>query len=450
MARFTQPDAGAPIALNFPTIERATLVNGLRLWAIPQSTVPIASVVLVIPRGTRQDPSSKPGLASLTADLVDEGAGARDAIGLADAFSRLGASVDVEAGADATSISVGVVSRSIGPALDLVADMALRPRFELTDFERVRELRLSRLRQLSRSPGTLADRALVEAIFAGHGYGHGTMGTTRFLTDVTLDDAREFWQRAYGPAGATLIVTGQFDVGSVFGLARQAFESWTSDAAGDAAIVSTSLPPDRRVLFVDRPGAPQSELRIGHLGPPRKTEAYHALLMLNAILGGQFTSRLNRKLRESKGLTYGVRTSFDFRQVAGAFSCETNVQGDRTAEAVGDVLQEFADIRRVGAVGADELQRARAALTRGYVRNFETPGQIARAALQLVTFDLDDKTFDRFVPAIEGTTAGEVEAAAVEFIRPAEATVVVVGDAAACRASLDDLGRDVVLTTPEM
>ena len=198
-----------------------------------------------------------------------------------------------------------------------------------------------------------------------------------------------------------------------------------------------------RILLVDRPGAPQCEVRVGHFGPPRRVEGYHAIVTVNALVGGQFTSRINRRLREEKGVTYGARSAFDFRRAAGLFSCETSVQADRTAEAVDDILAELENVRREGAVEADELDRAKASLTRGYVRSFETASQLVRAAALLVTYGLDDSTFDRFVPSVDALTAADVEAAARKFIRPAEATVVVVGDASQCRETLEGLGRPV-------
>jgi predicted Zn-dependent peptidase len=178
-------------------------------------------------------------------------------------------------------------------------------------------------------------------------------------------------------------------------------------------------------------------------------DGYHAIVTVNALVGGQFTSRINRRLREEKGVTYGARSAFDFRRAAGLFSCETSVQADRTAEAVEDILAELEDVRREGAVEDDELDRAKASLTRGYVRSFETASQLVRAAALLVTYGLDEGTFDRFVPGVDSLTAADVEAAARKFIRPVDATVVVVGDASRCRDTLEALGRPVEAVAPE-
>jgi predicted Zn-dependent peptidase len=447
-SRFDRPSAGDPTPIRFPPIARARLDNGLGVWSIAHRGVPVATATLVIARGTGDDPPDRHGLASLTGDLLDEGAGARDAIALAEAFARIGTQLGVDVGPDATVLSVSGLARCLPEALALMADVAIRPRLEARDFARVRELRLSRLRQLSRSAATMADRAYVTALFGAHPYGHGALGTSASLDAITLDDTRAFWSRMFGPVPATLIVAGDVQTADVVEAAARVFGDWTRPAIDLPRTAEPEVAADPRILLVDRPGAPQSELRIGHVGPPRLTPAYHALVALNAVIGGQFTSRINRRLREEKGVTYGARTSFDFRRVAGTFSCDTSVQANATADAVADVLEEFESIRRTP-VPAHELAAAKASLTRGYVRNFETAGQLARAALQLATYGLADDIFDGFVPAVEAITGEDVRAAASAFVRPDAATIVVVGDAAACRASLERLDRPVVIAAPE-
>lgn len=447
--RFVPPASGSSTPVRFPPMLRDRLANGLAVWTIPHATVPALTALLVIPRGTGDDPSDRHGLASLAGDLVDEGAGTRNAIEVADAFGRLGAELEIDVGPDATMLSVTGLARSCDDVLGLLADIVMRPHLDEADFQRVRELRLSRLRQLRRSAGAAADRTFVSALFGSHAYGHGALGTTASLEAVTADDAREFWATMYGPAEATLILGGAVDPREAGVVVRRAFGEWRDGRQAPTLPAPPDGLPDPRVLLVDRPSAPQSELRIGHVGPERSTAAYHAIVTVNALLGGQFTSRINRRLREEKGITYGARTSFDFRRAAGTFSCETSVQADATAAAVADVLAEFDDIRRADSVGAEELGRAKASLTRGYVRHFETAGQLVRAAAQLVTYSLDEGTFDRFVSGIDAVTAADVHQTAARFVRPQETTVVVVGDAEICRQRLESLDRPVVVVTPE-
>ncbi len=451
MERFELPAIGAPGPITFPPISRATLDNGLRVWSIAHTSVPVVTAQLVIRRGAADDPADRPGLAGVTADLLDEAAGPYDAIQLAEAFAGLGSVLAIEVGSDVTTLGFTSVSRHFTSALALLAEVVMRPRFAEVDLTRVRELRLSRLRQLSSSASAAADRAFYRAVFDQHPYGHGVLGTTASLAAVTMNDIREFHAARYLPQEATLIVAGDIEHEAVAAAAVRALGAWpggrTLTFGGHAAAPSpTPMPP---VLFVPRPGASQSELRIGHLGPSRDVAAYHALIALNAALGGQFSSRLNATLREKKGLTYGVQTTFDFRRAAGTFACETSVQADGTGEAIRDVLAEFEAVRGSRAIDAAELSRAKAALTRGYARHFETAEQLARASVQLLTYGLDDRTFDRFVPSIEAITADDTAAAAREFVHPDRAVAVVVGDPDHCRPQLEALGRPVADVTPE-
>jgi zinc protease len=251
--RFIPPAPGRSTSIAFPPTAVETLSNGLAVRVIPMSTVPAVTVMLAVLRGTGNDPVHQPGLASLTGDLLDEGAGARDAIGVADAFVRLGAQLTIDVGPDVTSISVGALSRSLDAVFDLLADLVRRPHLAEPDFARVRELRLNRLRQLSRSAGTGADRIFVNSVFRGHPYGHGSLGTTAALEAFTPDDPRRFWSDMYAPELATLIVGGAIDAAEVIQAARRAFGGWTVGPGKGAPMSAAVPPPDPRFLVVNRP-----------------------------------------------------------------------------------------------------------------------------------------------------------------------------------------------------
>jgi zinc protease len=449
--RFVLPRVGPPAAVRFPPITRERLANGLRIWSIAQTAVPVVTVVLLVNSGSADDSPERSGLAGVAADLLDEGAGGRDAIALAEAFARLGSHLAIDVGADVTSMSLTTLARFFAPALGLLADVVTRPHLDEADLARVRELRCNRLRQLSRSGSTVADRAFLAAVFGGHPYGHGVLGTTRSLDALSLDEVRAFHTRTWAPARATLIVAGAVTGGAVAEAARAAFGHWQGPgaAAGAEALPAVLAGQLAPVIFVDRPGAPQSELRVGHTAPARRTADYHPMVTLNAVLGGQFSSRINQNLRQRRGLTYGARTGFDFRRMAGSFVCETSVAADATAPAALEILGEFDAVRSTRPVTGDELAHAQSSLTRGYVKNFETAEQLARAAAQLSTYALNDDTFDRFVPAVEAVTADDVTSAARQYIRPDRCAIIVVGDGATCRKTLDQIGRPVEELTPE-
>jgi zinc protease len=439
--RFELPGVGAASSIVFPAMRRHALANGTRVWSIPHAGVPVVTITVVLDGGIAADPPDRHGLASLVGALVTEGAGGRDAIAMADAVARIGGHLAVESGADVTTVTMTTLAAQFEKGLDLVADVVRRPMFLAPDFDRARDLRRSRLIQASRSPATIADRAILAAIFGAHPYGHGAFGTTRSLEAMSLDQLHEHWAANWGPARATILVSGDVAAMRVEAAAANAFGDWTTDARPAAGFAAPGPNTERRILVVDRPGAPQSELRVGHHGPPRRTPDYHALLTLNALLGGQFTSRLNRNLRETRAITYGVRSAFDMRRVGGLFSCDTSVQADATADAVSEILRECREVSAERSIENDEVVRAKASLTRGYVRHFETASHLVRAMVQLVTHGLEPDVFDRFVPEVEALDAATLTRVARSALVPDQAAVVVVGDVDRVGASLEALDK---------
>ena len=431
----SQLPAPAPTrSFPFPAIEKSTLANGMRVWTVHHAQVPLVAFSLLVRRGAASDPPGQDGLAAVAADMLDEGSGSRSAIEMHEALARLGAQFDTDIGSDATVASVTVVSRFAQRALALLSDIVARPALRDDDFARVRQLRLHRLTQLRDMPSAVADRAFLKLLYGGHPYGHSPIGNETSLAAMHVDDVRTFHARAIRPSAATLIAVGDCDHGDIARLAAESFGDWNGTSDGDAAS-ATSLPHAARINVVPRPRAPQSELRIGQVAVGRDTPDYHALVVANTILGGQFVSRINLNLREDKGLTYGARTAFEFRRLPGPFVLQVSVQTSGTATAIDESISEIAGIRGPRPVTADELALGIAALTRGYARTFETGEQIGRAALQLALYDLPDDYFEQFVPRIERVTSDDVSRVMERHLDPARLTTLIVGD-------FDAIGRD--------
>ena len=446
-------------AFRFPSIAKQRLDTGLSVWTVEHRSVPVITVIALLGIGSGVDPDEQPGLASLTGDMLDEGAGPRSALEVNDALAAIGAQFDTEVGPDATILTLTTLTRFRDRALELLGDIVMRPRFDPHEFERVRHLRTNRLRQLRDLAPAVADRAFASLVYAGHPYGHLAIGTERALQGIELDDVVRFHQRAYRPADTTLIVVGDGTHAELAGAVLGSFGSWRGSPARDGALEASlqrcygpPLNASAGVAIVDRPGAAQSELRLGHVGVSRRSPDYHALLVLNMVLGGQFVSRINMNLREDKGYTYGARTAFDFRRGPGPFQLQVSVQTGVTGAAITEALRE---VRAVGSdrpVDPRELELARASLTRGYPRNFETADQIARSACQLALYELPDDYFERFVPTIEALDVAAIKHVASTHLLPDRLTAVVVGDRAAVEPQLATigLGRPVHLTLEEI
>jgi zinc protease len=433
------PAPGPTRAFAFPAIEKSTLPNGLRVWTVRHTQVPVVAFTLLIRRGASSDPVGKDGLAAVTADMLDEGSGNRTAIEMHEALARLGAQFETDIGSDATVASLTVLSRFADRALELVSDMVARPAIREDDFARVRQLRLHRLTQMRDMPGVVADRAFLKLIYGAHPYGHSPIGSEASLTAMTVDDARAYHAGAIRPSAATLIAVGDCDHAGIVALTARSFSDWIGAGGADPA-AAISLPQAPRLNIVPRPDAPQSELRIGHVAAPRDTPDYHALVVANTILGGQFVSRINLNLREDKGLTYGARTAFEFRRLPGPFVLQGSVQTEGTGRAIEESIAEISGIRGPHPATPDELALGIAALTRGYARSFETAEQIGRGIMQLALYDLPDDYFAQFVPRIEQVTADEVSRVMTRHLDPARLTTLVVGDVDAIAPGLAGLG----------
>jgi predicted Zn-dependent peptidase len=439
------PALGPEPAFAFPEIRRRTLANGVRVWTVEHRDVPLATFLVVMPVGAAADPPDRPGLAAIVGDLLDEGSGDLDALGVHEALGQIGAHLETEVGADATLLDVTVLARHAARALALLADMLVRPRMDPADFDRVRELRLNRLVQLRDLPPALADRAFARVLYHEHPYGHTAIGTEESLRAMTASGAVDFHRGAYAPARATVIAVGDASHQELGDLVEAAFSSWGPEpphgnpGVSDPA-ASEPPPPRERLVLVHRPGAAQSELRIGHVAVPRSTPDYHAIVAMNMVLGGQFVSRINMNLREHKGYTYGARTGFDFRRGPGPFALQVSVQSDVTADAIRESFSELRAIRDERPVTRHELELGRAALTRGYPRNFETADHMARAAAQLALYSLPDDYFSTFVPRMLALTEEDATAAAARHIDPERLVTVIVGDRDRLGTSLESLG----------
>jgi zinc protease len=426
------PAIGAPPSIRFADIHKNRLDNQLVLWSAEHRSLPVVNFVLVLPAGSSADFEGYEGLAAITADMLDEGTGSLSAIDVNAAFARIGAQFDTDVSADATVFSVTALKKFAGPALSLMADCVIRPKLAMEDFERIRQLRLTRLVQIRDMPSAIADRAFMQLVYGSHPYAHMALGTEESLRQLSLETVRRFHTGLYAPSNATLIASGDISAAEFRNFAEEFFSSWgtgQSRVPEDAAMTPPPPMPAHRLVLVNKTGAAQTEIRIGEVGLARNTPDYHPLIVLNMILGGQFVSRINMKLRQEKGLTYGARTVFDFRRGRGPFMLQTSVQSDATAEAIKESLVEIHAIRTDRPPTSEEVEIAKAALTRGYARNFETAEQLARALAQLMLYGLPDDYFDTFTARVGEVTVDRAREVAVAHLDPDRLGIALVADA---------------------
>ncbi len=446
------PQLGPDPSFTFPAIVRHTLPNGLQVRTVEHHGIPLVTFVMQIEGGSGADTSGREGLAAVTGDMVDEGTGALSAIDVSDALARIGAEYDLEVGPDATVFTLSTLSRFAERGASILADLLTRPSLRQDDFDRVRQMRLDRLSQLKDLPPAVAERAFLRLLYGDHPYGHLSIGNDAALRGLTLPDVAAFHDSSFRPSRATLVAAGAMSHGELAKVAEAAFGHWADSGARAPLARAADLQPaassSPRLVVVPRESAAQSELRLGHLSARRDTPDYAALLVMNAVLGGQFVSRINLKLREEKGYTYGARTGFDWRRGLAPFSLQASVHTAATADAIRDSLNELDAIRGARPPSDHEMTLAKASLTRGYPRNFETAHQVARSVAQLALYSLPDTYFEDFIPRVHAAGASDVTQAAAKYVDPSRMTTLVVGDHAAIGDSLAALGLGDPLILP--
>ena len=424
--RSTPPDLGPPPKLILPPIQEFRLGNGLRVMLMEKHQVPVAQVTVLISAGTANDPSDRIGLAAMVADMMDEGAGDRDALELADAVSFLGARLSTSADRHTMSASLYTAVAKLGEALPLLADVVTRPTFPNTELERKRLSRLTALLQAHDEPRIVASVLFARAIYGAHPYGHPTIGTEASVRAMSVDDLRGFHDMYVTASNATVIVVGDVSRDAIRAELERAFGMWKT---GEAPTPTwPDMPPitRRHVLLVDKPGAAQSEIRIGRIGVVRLTDDYDALQVMNTVLGGSFTSRLNQNLREDKGWTYGARSSFAFDRLPGPFLASSAVQTDVTDKALEEFFKEFDAIRMP--VPRAELEGAKNYEALGFPSGFQSVRGVAANLEEIAIYDLSRDFFNRYVDGIRAVTQNDVRRVARQYVQPDRFVVVVVGD----------------------
>ena len=450
-SRSKPPALGPAPQLTLPPIQKRTLSNGLAVWVVEAHKVPLVQVNLLVHAGSGDDPAGKFGVASLTAAMLDEGAGSRSSLQIADEVEFLGADLGTSSSFDASAVRLNVPAARLAAALPIMADVALRPTFPQAELDRLRQERLTTLLQARDDAAQVAPLAFGRVVYgAMHRYGTAAMGTQATLKAFSTADLRSFHSAMYHPAGATLVVAGDIRADAVLPLLEKQFGGWKAAGKAPRTPISPAAQLTQpQVTIVDMPGSEQSQVRIGWVGVPRSTPDYFALQVLNTILGGSFTSRLNQNLREKNQYTYGASSRFDMRLSAGPFFAGAGIQTDKTADALREFFNELNAIGKP--VSAEELTKAKNYIALGFPSEFETIQDLASHLEEMIIYRLPDDYFARYVANVQAVTAEAVQKAAAAYIQPGRFAVVVAGDRKAIETGVRGLklGTVRVLTVDE-
>lgn len=446
--RSVPPEVGPPPGITLPDQVRFTLDNGLRVVLVERHQVPVVAVRLLMPGGGGAVEPHQAGLAILTADMLDEGTTTRSAMEIAEGVEGLGASLRSSAGWDVSTVSLRVVKPRVKGAFEILSDVLMNPSFPEEEMERVRREQLDRILQSMDEPSALANNAFANVLFGEeHVYGQPLGGTRTSVEALTREAVTTFYRDRYLANNSIMIIVGDIDEGETRELLDGTLAAWQTGSL--RSLVRPRMPdvPSGTIFVVDKPGAAQSEIRVGRIGVDRGTDDYFGLTVLNTVLGGSFTSRLNMRLREEKGYTYGAGSFFDMRRWEGPFVARSGVQSEVTDSAVVEFMRE---IRRIGEeeIPEDELTRGRNYLALSLPQQFESVSDIASRISELLLYGLPDDFYDTYVDRVVETDAAGIRALAERHLDPEEMVIVVAGDRATIEEPLRRLGIGEVVILP--
>jgi predicted Zn-dependent peptidase len=410
------------------------------------SKLPVVTVLALVDAGATGDPHGHEGVALLTARALAEGTEQSDGAELAERFERLGTALDTSADWDSTAARITVTTERLPDALVLLSEVICRASFPEREVERLRQERLAELLQQRAEPRGLADDMFGKFVYAADSrYAVPDGGTESTIARLGYDAVRAFYRDRYSPNSTTLIIAGDVAVESAHAMVAETFAAWTGQTVRHSVVIDRPAMVTRAVHVVGKADAPQSELRVGHVGVPRLHPDYFSIVVMNAILGGLFSSRINLNLREAHAYTYGAFSSFDWRRQAGPFTVSTAVRSDVTDASVHEILLEIDRLRESGVTDA-ELSLATSYLDGVFPIRFESTTAIATALASLVSYGLPDENFDTYRSKIRSMTATDVLQAARTHLRPEQLQIVAVGDPTVVQAPLEKLGVGPVLT----
>jgi zinc protease len=426
----TRPQPGPPRPYSFPRFERASLGNGAGLLVAEIPKLRVVTVTVVVNAGAETDPRGKEGLAQLTARCLVEGTRSSSALALAGRIEKLGGVIDSDAGWDTARINLTCLSRHLAESLDVLGEMLTGASFPQEELDRLRDERLAEIEQIRSEPRGLAEEAFMELVYAPDArYSVPPGGTRESVTGITRDDVARFHADRYSPANASIVVAGDVSLANARKALERALSGWSGTPGRIVERSVAAAERGRRALLVVKEGAAQSELRIGHAGLPRSHPDYFPFSIMNAALGGVFSSRINLNLREKHGYTYGAHSIVDWRRSAGPFVVSTAVGTEVTADAAREVLGELERIREEE-LTADELSLVTSYLQGVFPIRYESTAAIAAALANLVTYDLPQDHYDTYRDRVGAVTTADALRAARTHIKPETLRMVVVGDAA--------------------
>ncbi|MCX6169655.1 MAG: pitrilysin family protein [Ignavibacteriales bacterium] len=425
--RTKPPQLPAPKKLNLPAIQQFTLSNGLKVVLMEKHEVPLIQLNVTVKAGSVNDPENKIGLAWLTFNMLADGAAGKTSLELSDAIDFLGARISANASFHSGTVSLHSPLSKFDDALKIMSDIVLRPDFPQKELDRKKKDRLTLLMQAHDQPTAIASAAFNQILF-GKEHPYGRITSEKEIRSYSTDDLKNFYKKYFVANNAVVIAVGDIKKEDLKKKLESAFGKWQKGSVKETKVKEPTQIANRIVYLIDKPGAAQSVINIGRIGAARLTNDYNSIVVMNTLLGGSFTSRLNQNLREKNGYTYGANSRFFFRPVPGSFIATSSVQTAVTDKALTEFFNELNGIREP--LTDPDLNRAKNLVALSYPGNFQSVSEIAGQLEEKVLYNLPENYFGEFISKILSLTGKDVNDAAVKYIVPDQMIVVVVGDKA--------------------
>jgi len=438
--RSHQPEPGPLPKISFPPFEGGTLSNGLDVWTVQNHEQPIVSLSLYVRAGSSLDPKLQEGLASSVSDLLTKGTSRRTATEIAEAIDFVGGSLSASASWDALTINVNVLTKYLDVALDLLGDILQRSTYPDEEIDRMRLQRLAGLKQAKADAGFLADLVFSKLVYPSHPYGQQSMGTEDSIQKINRDDIVGFANDYIKPGNSFLVAAGDIKPDAFRLLLEKETSSWKGNGRERVPLYNEGRIPGRHVGLVNREGAVQSAIRVGHVGIQRNSDDYIPLAAMNMLLGGYFNSRINLNLREKNGYTYGARSHFDTRMAAGPFLVSTEVRTEVTTRAIEEIISEITRLS-VEPVAEEELKMAKDYMIGSFPLQIETPQQVAGRVAMVVLYGLDGDYWDTYRQKLSALTSVDLYRVAERYLHPSDLAIVASGNVEALEAGMGEFGE---------
>ena len=423
--RSLKPEAVENINFEIPEIEKFNLKNGLKVFLVRKNSLPIVQFNFMVNAGSKIDPKNQKGLAYLTALLIDEGAGNLSALEIDNELESLGSILKVSCEHDSFAITLLTLKENLEKSFTIFSNIILKPRFEEEDFNREHKKLLNKITQSENEPSYLADTVFERLVFENSDYMYPTMGNKNSVENISNKDVKEFYGGNFFAGNCTLLAVGNITKEEITSISQNNLLNMKTCQANEENFENLSA-ENGKIYFVHKEGAAQSELRIGHITNDRNHKDYFAKLLMNAVLGGQFSSRLNSNLREDKGFTYGINSGFYYNKLSGQFEISTAVQSENTAAALTEIYKEINGIKEN--ISDEEIAFVKSYLIKRFPAQFETYSQVSRQLATLVHYNLPDDYFNNYINKIEETTHEQIKNSALTYINNDRLKTVVVGD----------------------